>query len=197
MSPPDFVVPWFWLATQQRHSQVFQNRPLADLLEQVLAPYAPYAAWRFAAGAEDRMSAFGTRSHIAQFRETDYHFVTRLLAEPVERLSPTADLLAAARAHGYAGEFRACDARRPWLSPSLLVKRGARTGQRGCHARARSAVDAARGVAGRGPRGERRRCPAGRAGMTTAHRAWRHRCRTARAMQPAARTARCPAPPAR
>ncbi|AXV83800.1 type VI secretion system Vgr family protein [Ralstonia solanacearum] len=75
------VVPWFWLATQQRHSQVFQNRPLADLLEQVLAPYAPYAAWRFAGGAEDRMSAFGTRSHIAQFRETDYHFVTRLLAE--------------------------------------------------------------------------------------------------------------------
>ncbi|AZU59804.1 type VI secretion protein [Ralstonia pseudosolanacearum] len=75
------VVPWFWLATQQRHSQVFQNRPLADLLEQVLAPYEPYAAWRFAAGAEDRMSAFGTRSHIAQFRETDYHFVTRLLAE--------------------------------------------------------------------------------------------------------------------
>ncbi|QIK21563.1 type VI secretion system tip protein VgrG (plasmid) [Ralstonia solanacearum] len=75
------VVPWFWLATQQRHSQVFQNRPLADILEQMLSPYEPYAAWRFAAGAEDRMAAFGTRSHIAQFRETDYRFVTRLLAE--------------------------------------------------------------------------------------------------------------------
>ncbi|MGD7201586.1 type VI secretion system Vgr family protein, partial [Ralstonia pseudosolanacearum] len=75
------VVPWFWLATQQRHSQVFQNRPLADILEQMLSPYAPYAAWRFAAGAEDRMAAFGTRTHIAQFRETDYRFVTRLLAE--------------------------------------------------------------------------------------------------------------------
>ncbi|MGF2509175.1 contractile injection system protein, VgrG/Pvc8 family, partial [Ralstonia pseudosolanacearum] len=46
------VVPWFWLATQQRHSQVFQNRPLADILEQMLSPYEPYAAWRFAAGAE-------------------------------------------------------------------------------------------------------------------------------------------------
>ena len=75
------VVPWFWLATQQRHSQVFQNRPLADIFEQVLNPYAPYASWRYAAGAEARMNDFGTRSHIAQFRETDYHFVTRLLAE--------------------------------------------------------------------------------------------------------------------
>ncbi|WP_426400945.1 type VI secretion system Vgr family protein (plasmid) [Ralstonia sp. R-29] len=75
------VVPWFWLTTQQRHSQVFQNRPLADIVEQVLSPYDPYASWRYAAGAEARMSAFGTRSHIAQFRETDFHFVTRLLAE--------------------------------------------------------------------------------------------------------------------
>ncbi|MGD7246312.1 type VI secretion system Vgr family protein [Ralstonia pseudosolanacearum] len=75
------VVPWFWLTTQQRHSQVFQNRPLADIVEQMLSPYEPYASWRYAAGAEARMSEFGTRAHIAQFRETDYHFVTRLLAE--------------------------------------------------------------------------------------------------------------------
>ncbi|NKA33056.1 type VI secretion protein [Ralstonia solanacearum] len=75
------VVPWFWLATQQRHSQVFQNRPLADIVEQMLSPYEPYASWRYAAGAEARMSAFGSRAHIAQFRETDYHFITRLLDE--------------------------------------------------------------------------------------------------------------------
>jgi uncharacterized protein involved in type VI secretion and phage assembly len=75
------VVPWFWLTTQQRHSQVFQNRPLADIIEQVLTPYSPYASWRYAAGAEARMGEFGMRSHIAQFRETDYHFITRLLAE--------------------------------------------------------------------------------------------------------------------
>ncbi|WP_426401036.1 type VI secretion system Vgr family protein (plasmid) [Ralstonia sp. R-29] len=75
------VVPWFWITTQQRHSQVFQNRPLADIIEQMLSPYEPYASWRYAAGAEARMSDFGTRTHIAQFRETDYHFVTRLLAE--------------------------------------------------------------------------------------------------------------------
>ena len=75
------VVPWFWLTTQQRHSQVFQNRPLADIFEQMLSPYEPYASWRYAAGAEARMADFGTRTHIAQFRETDYHFVTRLLAE--------------------------------------------------------------------------------------------------------------------
>ncbi|MBA4232922.1 MAG: type VI secretion protein, partial [Ralstonia sp.] len=33
---------------------------------------------------------------------------------PVERSTPTGDLLKAARAHGYAGVFRAGDARRPW-----------------------------------------------------------------------------------
>ncbi|MDK1383774.1 hypothetical protein QN078_25855, partial [Ralstonia nicotianae] len=32
--------------------------------------------------------------------------------EVIERFTPTADVLAAARAHGYAGQFRASDARR-------------------------------------------------------------------------------------
>ncbi|UDM50771.1 type VI secretion system Vgr family protein [Cupriavidus sp. MP-37] len=75
------VVPWLWLTTQQRHSQVFQNRKLDSIIEAVLQDYAPYAQWRYAAGAEARIAAFGERDHIAQFRETDYQFLSRLLAE--------------------------------------------------------------------------------------------------------------------
>ncbi|SPS00192.1 type VI secretion system Vgr family protein [Cupriavidus taiwanensis] len=75
------VVPWLWLTTQQRNSQVFQNRRLDSIIEAILQPYAPYAQWRYAAGAEARIAAIGARTHVAQFRETDYQFLSRLLAE--------------------------------------------------------------------------------------------------------------------
>ncbi|NOV26195.1 type VI secretion system tip protein VgrG [Cupriavidus necator] len=75
------VVPWLWLSTQQRNSQVFQQRRLDSIIDTVLQPYAPYAQWRYAAGAEARIAVFGERAHLAQFRETDYHFLSRLLAE--------------------------------------------------------------------------------------------------------------------
>ncbi|SPA33042.1 conserved hypothetical protein; putative VGR-RELATED PROTEIN [Cupriavidus taiwanensis] len=75
------VVPWLWLTTQQRNSQVFQNRRLDSIIEAILQPYSPYAQWRYAAGAEARIAAIGERTHVAQFRETDYQFLSRLLAE--------------------------------------------------------------------------------------------------------------------
>ncbi|WP_373376157.1 type VI secretion system Vgr family protein [Cupriavidus nantongensis] len=75
------VVPWLWLTTQQRNSQVFQNCRLDSIIEAILQPYSPYAQWRYAAGAEARITAIGARAHIAQFRETDYQFLSRLLAE--------------------------------------------------------------------------------------------------------------------
>ncbi|WP_183284371.1 type VI secretion system Vgr family protein [Cupriavidus alkaliphilus] len=75
------VVPWLWLTTQQRNSQVFQNRRLDSIIEAILQPYSPYAQWRYAAGAEARIAAIGERAYVAQFRETDYQFLSRLLAE--------------------------------------------------------------------------------------------------------------------
>lgn len=75
------VVPWLWLATQQRHSQVFQNRTLSDITAQVLEPYAPHASWRLTAGAQQRIDAIGARDHVSQYRETDYRFLSRLWAE--------------------------------------------------------------------------------------------------------------------
>ncbi|SOY41349.1 type VI secretion system Vgr family protein [Cupriavidus taiwanensis] len=75
------VVPWLWLTTQQRHSQVFQQRTLDSIIDEVLRPYAPYASWRYAPGALARIGMARKWPHIAQYRETDYHFVSRLLAE--------------------------------------------------------------------------------------------------------------------
>ncbi|MBY4897536.1 type VI secretion system Vgr family protein [Cupriavidus sp. AU9028] len=75
------VVPWLWLATQQRHSQVFQQRTVGDIVEQILLPYRPHAVWRYTAAAQQRIEALGSRIHVAQFRETDYAFLSRLLAE--------------------------------------------------------------------------------------------------------------------
>ena len=75
------VVPWLWLTTQQRHSQVFQQRTLDGIIDEVLRPYAPYASWRYAPDALERIGATGKRPHVAQFRETDYQFLSRLMAE--------------------------------------------------------------------------------------------------------------------
>ncbi|REE91292.1 type VI secretion system Vgr family protein [Cupriavidus plantarum] len=75
------VVPWLWLATQQRHSQVFQDRTLADIIRLVLAPYAPFQSWRLTANAQQRIDEMGARLYVSQYRETDYAFLSRLLAE--------------------------------------------------------------------------------------------------------------------
>jgi uncharacterized protein involved in type VI secretion and phage assembly len=75
------LVPWLWLATQQRHSQVFQDRTLADIVGLLLSPYAPFQSWRFTANAQPRIDEIGARAHVSQYRETDYAFLSRLLAE--------------------------------------------------------------------------------------------------------------------
>lgn len=75
------VVPWLWLATQQRHSQVFQKRTVGDIVDHVLSPYTPHAVWRYTVCAQQRIELLGARAHVAQFRESDYEFVSRLLAE--------------------------------------------------------------------------------------------------------------------
>jgi uncharacterized protein involved in type VI secretion and phage assembly len=69
------LVPWLWLATQQRHSQVFQDRTLADIVGLLLSPYAPFQSWRFTANAQQRIDEIGARAHVSQYRETDYAFV--------------------------------------------------------------------------------------------------------------------------
>ncbi|MDR2325412.1 MAG: type VI secretion system tip protein VgrG [Acidovorax sp.] len=76
------LVPWLWLATQQGRSQIFQDRSLADIIEQLLTPYAAQGAtWRFSSDASALLQQIPVRSYCTQWRESDYAFLSRLLAE--------------------------------------------------------------------------------------------------------------------
>lgn len=75
------LVPWLWLLDKGRHSRVFQDMSVTDILAKVLADYAPHAAWQLAPEVADFLSQVRPRSYAVQYRETDLAFVERLLAE--------------------------------------------------------------------------------------------------------------------
>ena len=75
------LVPWLWLATQQRHNRVFQDKTVLQIFEEVVGDYAPRAAWRAAPEVDAYLAQARARSYTVQYRESDYAFVSRLLAE--------------------------------------------------------------------------------------------------------------------
>ncbi|WP_218510984.1 type VI secretion system Vgr family protein [Variovorax sp. dw_308] len=75
------LVPALWLATQQARSQVFQRRTVADIVEQVLAPYADAMPWDYSPEASGFLAGAPERTYCTQYRETDFDFLSRLLAE--------------------------------------------------------------------------------------------------------------------
>ena len=75
------LVPWTWLLTQGRHSRVFQDRSVAEIVEAVFTGYAPLAAWRLGDEVGPFLAQARPRSYCVQYRETDAAFVRRLLAE--------------------------------------------------------------------------------------------------------------------
>lgn len=75
------VVPWLWLATQRRNSRAFQDKTVLEIVEAVFAADGHRANWRIAPGVERFMARLRPRSYCCQYRESDYAFVSRLLAE--------------------------------------------------------------------------------------------------------------------
>ncbi|MCE7031169.1 type VI secretion system tip protein VgrG [Lysobacter sp. GX 14042] len=81
------LVPWTWLLEQGRHSRVFQDMGVLEIVEAVLAGYAPLADWRVGDEVGPFLSGDGLpapvrpRSYCVQYRETDAGFLARLLAE--------------------------------------------------------------------------------------------------------------------
>ncbi|MDB5772856.1 MAG: type secretion system tip protein VgrG, partial [Burkholderia sp.] len=75
------LVPWLWMATQRRTSRVFQDKSVLQIIEEVLAADAPRNNWRMTKEAEAFLGNARPRSYCCQYRESDYTFVTRLLAE--------------------------------------------------------------------------------------------------------------------
>ncbi|WP_425480829.1 type VI secretion system Vgr family protein [Montanilutibacter psychrotolerans] len=75
------LVPWTWLLGQGRHSRVFQERSVSEIVASVFAGYAPLAAWQFGDEVGPFLDARRPRSYCVQYRESDLAFVSRLLAE--------------------------------------------------------------------------------------------------------------------
>lgn len=67
--------PWLWLLTLRRDAWVFQDKTVVEILQEVFADY-PQANYRL-----DLQGTYPKRSYCVQYRETDYEFVTRLMAE--------------------------------------------------------------------------------------------------------------------
>jgi len=86
--------PWTQLLTQTRHSRAWKDKSTLQILDDVFAnpEFSRGAAWRWgesdAGGNVEDIAGFvaqgpnaGVRSYCAQYRESDLHFMQRLLAE--------------------------------------------------------------------------------------------------------------------
>ncbi|OWT69114.1 MULTISPECIES: type VI secretion system Vgr family protein [unclassified Achromobacter] len=74
------VVPWLWLATQQRRSRMFEQRALLDIVQHVLDGYEGCTS-QIADDVQDYLADLPVRPYTTQYRESDYDFLSRLLAE--------------------------------------------------------------------------------------------------------------------
>ncbi|PPU89006.1 type IV secretion protein Rhs, partial [Xanthomonas populi] len=75
------LVQWTWWLGQGRHSRVFQERTLVQIVEAVFAGYAPQASWQWSEEVSAFLAQARARSYCVQYRESDLAFVQRLLAE--------------------------------------------------------------------------------------------------------------------
>lgn len=69
------LAPWMSRLTQRRDCYVFQDKNVLEIVEEVLRDY-PFASYRFDVKAE-----LPARSVTMQYRESDFDFIARLLAE--------------------------------------------------------------------------------------------------------------------
>ncbi len=75
------VVPWIWLLGRGRHNRVFQDKTVIQIVETVFADYADIAAWQWTDDVAPFLADTRPRSYCVQYGESDYAFVSRLLAE--------------------------------------------------------------------------------------------------------------------
>ncbi|MGY1426567.1 type VI secretion system Vgr family protein [Lysobacter sp. A289] len=75
------LVSWTWLLSQGRHSRVFQDKTVIEIVEAVFADYAPLAAWQVGDEVGPFLNDVRPRSYCCQYRESDFDFISRLLAE--------------------------------------------------------------------------------------------------------------------
>ena len=71
---------WTWWLQHARHSRVFQDKSVREIVDAVLADYPDLANWRWAEGCDEFIGT-RVRSYCVQYRESDLDFLQRLLAE--------------------------------------------------------------------------------------------------------------------
>ena len=70
------VRPWLWFLTRTSDCRIFQDMTVPAIVEKVFADHGAQASFQFKL---DR--SYRTRTYCAQYRETDYNFIARLLEE--------------------------------------------------------------------------------------------------------------------
>jgi type VI secretion system secreted protein VgrG len=75
------VVPWLWLLSQSRTSRVWQDKTVVEIVESVFAEYSTHAAWKWSGDVQPFLADVRPRSFTTQYRESNFDFVSRLLAE--------------------------------------------------------------------------------------------------------------------
>lgn len=71
---------WTWWLQHARHSRVFQDKSVRQIIDEVFSGHEALANWRWAEGC-DAFLGERVRSYCVQYRESDLGFVQRLLAE--------------------------------------------------------------------------------------------------------------------
>lgn len=75
------LVPWLWLLGESRHSRIFEDQTVLDIVGTVFGGYPGYASWKATSDATQWLAQVRPRSYTVQYRESDLAFVSRLLAE--------------------------------------------------------------------------------------------------------------------
>jgi type VI secretion system secreted protein VgrG len=69
------IVPWLWTLTRTTDCRIFQNKTVPDIIEQIFQDLG------FSDFKLELMGSFEPRDYCVQYRESDFHFVSRLMEE--------------------------------------------------------------------------------------------------------------------
>ncbi len=78
---------WIFKLRHQKHSRVWQNKTVMQIIDNVLSAYLPLAAWQWGEAHESIQQHIeqgpfeGVHPYCVQYRESDFAFVQRLLAQ--------------------------------------------------------------------------------------------------------------------
>lgn len=75
------IASWLWRLEHVRNSRVWQDKSVVEIIDAVFDAYLPLARWRWSDDVGPFLAEVPPRSYCCQYRESDFDFVRRLLAE--------------------------------------------------------------------------------------------------------------------